>query len=707
MLFRSFDQFDTVTEPGWWGLPPALILILLIIRLNTYWARQRGLIALLFLIHHKTNELLKGTTLKAIPGAGALIWLLAFILIRVNLSGTFPLSYLITTQFKFNFALRFIIWSTLIFLGLLTSPKNSVARYLPTHSPIYLAWFLLPIEAISSIIRPLTLRFRLAANLTAGHVILSLMASLLAIFSLKHLPLFIAGACLYILFEVIISIVQAYVFILLTTIYAKENTSPKVVSGAGAPTWLSYYKEVVTPNKTRPDHVPNNNSHSRKSNKPSTWIKLQQVGARLIKFIRYTYAVRKTSLIAVVNLVYSLSESAHKTATTLKNLWDAPFHHRVKLTILRGLITTNTRRLLIKFCNRVLFKFLPIPAQKIVIIAVEANYWVIHYTLKGVMPVLACIYGRIKNIWYVYHAPWPLDIKALYLCEEIEKRLHCGLTTAHRYACEFKDKLYRTLERWGTKATAIPIRTRLDSLRTQIFHYLNPKLNVSENKINSRLGPTGQKCNHVLFKAIKALIWSTVRIPLALYIWSTGLLKATGQFFWFIRPNPPLAEKPAHHIERLTALREWRYGHLLHWLNKLFLKTIEGIEYANIKKIKTLFEAIDFILWIITGAIIILLICAISRLKTIIEAFWLICDPTKSPRDKIKYACRKSNKNNTIFFQYLADRGESLSDWAYYILYQFITKTGEFHQRKIKPPLKKIKTKVKTLFHKAKPSRKN
>jgi len=71
--------------------------------------------------------------------------------------------------------------------------------------------FIVIIELISSFIRPITLGVRLGANLTAGHLILGL----LRVRYLGQLPLF--------LLEIVVAIVQAYVFTLLAYLYFLES----------------------------------------------------------------------------------------------------------------------------------------------------------------------------------------------------------------------------------------------------------------------------------------------------------------------------------------------------------------------------------------------------------------------------------------------------------------------------------------------------
>ena len=78
--------------------------------------------------------------------------------------------------------------------------------------------------------RPITLSFRLAANLTAGHVVLTLLGVYLTyaliscnITSTAALFLIQTG---YTLFEVGICIIQAYIYCLLLSLYTEDHAAP-------------------------------------------------------------------------------------------------------------------------------------------------------------------------------------------------------------------------------------------------------------------------------------------------------------------------------------------------------------------------------------------------------------------------------------------------------------------------------------------------
>ena len=102
-----------------------------------------------------------------------------------------------------------------------------MASLLPGGAPDLLNPFLSIIESVRILVRPITLSFRLGANITAGHVILSLISLYVArglfcsFFSFLFLFFIQMG---YIIFEVGICFLQGYIFCLLLTLYADEHS---------------------------------------------------------------------------------------------------------------------------------------------------------------------------------------------------------------------------------------------------------------------------------------------------------------------------------------------------------------------------------------------------------------------------------------------------------------------------------------------------
>ena len=129
----------------------------------------------------------------------------------------------------FSLSLALLLWLSPLVFKSITSPKNLISHLVPLGSPLALRPFIVLVERVSLLIRPITLSVRLAANIVTGHLLLTLSGSLCA-FSLKGalglIPQLTLG-CL----ELAVAGVQAYVLFILVSLYIREYrvvTSPKL-----------------------------------------------------------------------------------------------------------------------------------------------------------------------------------------------------------------------------------------------------------------------------------------------------------------------------------------------------------------------------------------------------------------------------------------------------------------------------------------------
>nr|QOJ44916.1 ATP synthase F0 subunit 6 [Allobates sp. Huanuco] len=152
---------------------------------------------------------------------------LMIFLLAHNTLGLLPYTFTSTTQLSMNLGVAVPFWLATVLIGLRTHPVKSLAHLLPQGTPTLLIPFLIILETISLLIRPLALGVRLTANLTAGHLLIQLisMAMFSLIFTMPALTFFTSILLLLLtILEIAVALIQAYVFVLLLSLYLEENT---------------------------------------------------------------------------------------------------------------------------------------------------------------------------------------------------------------------------------------------------------------------------------------------------------------------------------------------------------------------------------------------------------------------------------------------------------------------------------------------------
>ena len=128
-----------------------------------------------------------------------------------------------------TFAFAAFIFLLCVVIGIVRHGLHFFTLFVPPQTPIYLLPLILPIELISFLSRPLTLSVRLFANMTAGHILLQVFAGFIVSLGLAGGALAVLGilplamnVALYAL-ELLVAVVQAYVFALLTCVYLNDS----------------------------------------------------------------------------------------------------------------------------------------------------------------------------------------------------------------------------------------------------------------------------------------------------------------------------------------------------------------------------------------------------------------------------------------------------------------------------------------------------
>lgn len=140
-------------------------------------------------------------------------------ILSANLIGLIPGSYTITSQLVVTGAFAVCIFILTLIIGFATHGLHFLGILVPPGVPKIMIPFMIPIEIISMVARPISLAVRLFANMTAGHTILAVLFGLA-----MSAPLWIGwmpfGFTIVINgLEIAIAIIQAYIFTTLTCVY--------------------------------------------------------------------------------------------------------------------------------------------------------------------------------------------------------------------------------------------------------------------------------------------------------------------------------------------------------------------------------------------------------------------------------------------------------------------------------------------------------
>nr|ABJ55890.1 ATP synthase F0 subunit 6 [Smaragdinella calyculata] len=211
-LFSALDCNQISLSVLLWATPMALVLMF-----GKIWSSNQfnSIVGMVSEVHSESREDLNPLSL--------FLFSLMLFIITSNLVVLAPYTYGNTSNLWSAGTMAIIFWGLLIISGWAYNPQASAAHLTPAGAPMVLAPFLVLIETVSVLIRPLTLTVRLIANISAGHIVLSLVANCLT--SVSGLAFFsmLALNTGYNMFEVFVCVIQAYIFSLLVKLYAGEH----------------------------------------------------------------------------------------------------------------------------------------------------------------------------------------------------------------------------------------------------------------------------------------------------------------------------------------------------------------------------------------------------------------------------------------------------------------------------------------------------
>nr|YP_009689491.1 ATP synthase F0 subunit 6 [Lepidurus apus lubbocki]QCZ36053.1 ATP synthase F0 subunit 6 [Lepidurus apus lubbocki] len=223
MMTNLFSVFDPSTSMG---LPLNWLssLLLLMFVPSMFWLIPSRLhfvwSSIMSSLHVEFKTLLNSNSM----GSTLMFISLFIFIIFNNFLGLFPYIFTSTSHLSMTLALSFPMWISFMCYGWMNHTQHMFAHLVPQGTPSILMPFMVCIETISNLIRPGTLAVRLAANMIAGHLLLTLLGNQGPNSSSLILTLLISTQIMLLMLESAVAVIQAYVFAILSTLYSSETS---------------------------------------------------------------------------------------------------------------------------------------------------------------------------------------------------------------------------------------------------------------------------------------------------------------------------------------------------------------------------------------------------------------------------------------------------------------------------------------------------
>ena len=157
------------------------------------------------------------------------IFTLFIFILCCNLFGMIPYSFTATSHIVVTFGLSIAIFIGVTLIGFIHHGLHFFSLFVPSGVPVGLLPLIVTIELISYMTRGLSLGIRLTANMFAGHTLLKIISTFIwqMIAAQTLIMTLIVGAPILLLIaltglEIVIAILQAYVFTVLTCSYLND-----------------------------------------------------------------------------------------------------------------------------------------------------------------------------------------------------------------------------------------------------------------------------------------------------------------------------------------------------------------------------------------------------------------------------------------------------------------------------------------------------
>lgn len=214
-------EWYTITNVTLW-LGIAVLAIVVLMVLGTRGraiipSRSQSIAEVIYgFVHNMVEDVTGHDGVKYFPYVMTLFLFVLF----ANLLGLIPMSFTTTSHVAVTVTLALLVFLGVTILGLVKKGPGFLAMFWVSSAPLALRPVLAVIELISYFVRPVSHSIRLAGNLMAGHAVIKVFAGFASMAVIS--PVAIGAVTAIYALELLVAVVQAYVFTILTCVYLKD-----------------------------------------------------------------------------------------------------------------------------------------------------------------------------------------------------------------------------------------------------------------------------------------------------------------------------------------------------------------------------------------------------------------------------------------------------------------------------------------------------
>nr|YP_010692591.1 ATP synthase F0 subunit 6 [Gargara minuta]WBV77332.1 ATP synthase F0 subunit 6 [Gargara minuta] len=211
-LFSTFDPCTGMMSMNWMSS----IIIIMMFNFKFWMKSNNSMIMIQKMINNLQKEL---NMIMPEKGSSLMFLSMSILILMNNLMGLVPYIFTSSSHLSFSLSMALPMWMSFMIYGWTKKTNMMFTHLVPNSTPNMLMPFMVMIETISNLIRPGSLAVRLTSNMIAGHLLMTLLGNSCSIY-LTWILIWMFMALM--LFETAVSLIQSYVFMILTTLYSSE-----------------------------------------------------------------------------------------------------------------------------------------------------------------------------------------------------------------------------------------------------------------------------------------------------------------------------------------------------------------------------------------------------------------------------------------------------------------------------------------------------